>query len=179
MKHYQICIGGEKKEGTSPTTSLCSSGTQQLKRFVCHSRATLTHTPTQTTLTHTEQDQSKSASSPPTNNSKCVKVTDVGEEGREEKSLAWWVTFRLYCTLRGTLVITPLTESSTRSLPPPHHLSLPLLCSSFTQQPNASYRLPTHIQRHIGASRDWQCLQTLKHMSTYTQTHTFALQGWQ
>lgn len=86
MKHYQICIGGEKKEGTSPTTSLCSSGTQQLKRFVCHSRATLTHTPTQTTLTHTEQDQSKSASSPPTNNSKCVKVTDVGEEGKRK---AW------------------------------------------------------------------------------------------
>lgn len=127
MKHYQICIGGEKKEGTSPTTSLCSSGTQQLKRFVCHSRATLTHTPTQSTLTHTEQDQSKSASSPPTNNSKCVKVTDVGEEGREEKSLAWWVTSRLYCTLRGTLVITPLTESSARSPPPSSLPPTPLL----------------------------------------------------
>lgn len=111
-------------------------------------------------------------------NSKCMKVKDAGEEGRERRSLAWWVTSRLYCTLRGTLVITPLTESSARS-GPPHLLSLPLLCSSFTQQPNASYRLPTHIQRHIGASRDWQCLQTLKHMSTYTQTHTFALQGWQ
>lgn len=100
-----------------------------------------------------------------------MKVKDAGEEGRERRSLAWWVTSRLYCTLRGTLVITPLTESSARS-GPPHLLSLPLLCSSFTQQPNASYRLPTHIQRHIGASRDWQCLQTLKHMSTYTQTHT-------
>ena len=51
-------------------------------------------------------------------------------------STASLATSCLYCRLRGPLVITPLTESSTRS---GVLLSLLLLCSSPTQQPDGSY----------------------------------------
>lgn len=85
-----------------------------------------THTPHSPTQIRTRVNHRPPPHPPSTNNSKCVKVTDVVQKGRERKSLAWWVTSRLYYTLRGTIVITPLTESSARSGPPifsPSHSS--------------------------------------------------------
>lgn len=123
----------KNKVDTSPITR------DTTVRPVCVS---LTHTPTKTTLTHTGQSQCKSATPhQKTNTGNCVKVTDVGEERKEERSLAWLVTSYLNCTLRRPLMITPLTESSARlgppsSLPPTTLLFVQSAAKCFIQAAN-------------------------------------------
>ncbi|KAL6098112.1 uncharacterized protein ACO6RY_13488 [Pungitius sinensis] len=108
-------------------------------------------------------------------NKQNVKATDEGDELREEEgretakvSAALLVTSCLYCTLRGIVVITPLTEPSTGSGLPSSLPPTPLLFSHLAAK--WFIWLPRHIPRHIGAFGYWQQPQTLKHMSTYTQT---------